>query len=137
MKRRNNLGQELVIVGAALLLMIPVCLFLFDIAAFGLAQQMAETVAKDAVRAAANQSSSNDAQKAAEKALPQNKSPKQELPPWVTSLSISPVNWNLNDPIGSSVALTVTMKLKPPVQLPMIPKEATIRVDKKERIVGI
>lgn len=137
MRRRNTFGQELVQVGAMLLVMIPVLLFLFDIAAFGLAQQMAETVAKDAVRAAANQASSGDAQRAADKALPQNKTPPQTLPPWITSLTIKDLRWNLTDPVGESVSLTVVLKLKPPVQLPMIPQEGTIQINKKERIVGI
>jgi len=137
MRYRNKSGQELVEVGAMLIVIIPVFLFLFDIAAFGLAKQMAETVAKDAVRAAANQSSSTDARKAADKALPQNKTPPQTLPPWITSLTIDSLIWKLDDPIGASVSLSVLLKMKPPIELPMIPKEGTIKIDKKERIVGI
>lgn len=137
MKRRNNFGQELIEIGAACIVLIPVVLFLFDIAAFGLCKQMAETVAKDAVRSAANQSNAVDAQRAANKALPQNKTPPQTLPPWISSLTISGLKWDLGDPIGASVALTVVLKMKPPVPLPMLPKEGTINVVKKERIVGI
>ncbi len=137
MKRRNNLGQELVAVAVGLLVLIPVVLFLFDIAAFGLANQMAETIAKDAVRAAANQSNAADAQRAAEKALPENKTPPQTLPPWITSLKLQPIVWNVGDAIGASVSLTIVLKMKPPVPLPMIPQEGTINVVKKERIVGI
>ena len=111
MKRRSNRGSGLMEAVMAAIILVPIALALLDLTVMVIANSMNDTAAKNAARAAANQSQGGDAYDAAQKTLTTF-----HASTLVKSIAINDFTW----PAGGvgSVSLATVMEVKLPVPFP-------------------
>lgn len=108
---RHRSGQSIIELMAGLVVLVPVALFLLDLGVLVLSNQIADTNAKNAARAAANQPTKALAEGAAAKALERYKDTGAGF---VKSLKVQDLNYVPDD----RVAVTTLMEVELPVPVP-------------------
>ncbi len=121
-------GQGLVELGAGLILLIPIALFLFDMYVMSLTNQMVDKFAKDCARAAANQPDQAGATQAAQTALQSF-----YASPYCTQISLTKVDYVPND----TVSVTLDMDVHLPVPMPGISSTPHFHARSTEPIVTV
>ena len=109
-KRKKTLGQGYVEAITAAFVLIPIALCLLDFIVLVIANQMNDTAAKNAARAAANQGTKQKADQAADKALLTF-----QKSPFIDSIKIESLVY---PDVNESVTVTTKMVVNLPVPFP-------------------
>jgi hypothetical protein len=122
-------AQSIVEVIAAVLIIIPIALFLLDVGALVLAQTANDTLAKNAARAAAEQPDETKAKAAVKEVVD-----KFPLSPIVPEKPVVELQYNL----GNDVNITTTVNVKLLVPIPLVPgmQNPTFKAQAHETIVA-
>lgn len=129
--RKNNLarrqgGQQLAEMMGGILVLIPIVLFLLDMAVIVMGNQLADKYTKAAARAAANQGTKTNAEKAANDTLATVKKGGFIAEMIVDNINYVPIDpTNPNDVAQGRVSIEVKTTINLPVPVPFIPNASS------------